>query len=76
MGIKYRCLFNRLQNNGMLSVHVPIRIALDEAIRMSTHNIQFHDKIGKFLKTSLNICFLVLLEEFRSDSKTSSNSPW
>ena len=28
---------------------------------MSTHNIQFHDKIRK---KSLNICFLELLEEF------------
>ena len=34
---------------------------------MSTHNIHFHDKI------SLNICFLELSEEFRWDSKTSSN---
>ena len=31
---------------------------------MSTHNIQFHDKIRKEL---LNICFLELLEEFCSD---------
>ena len=30
-----------LQNNGMLSV-------LDEAILMSTHNIQCHNKIRKF----------------------------
>ena len=37
---------------------------------MSTHNIQFHDKIKKI---SLNICFLELSEEFRRDSKTSSN---
>ena len=37
---------------------------------MSTHNMQFHDKIRKF---SLNICFLELSEEFRRDSKTSSN---
>ena len=35
---------------------------------MSTHNIQFHDK-----KISLNICFLELSEEFRRDSKPSSN---
>ena len=34
---------------------------------MSTHNIRFHDKI------SLNICFLELEEEFRRDSKMSSN---
>ena len=33
---------------------------------MSTHNIQFHDKIRKL---PLNICFLELLEEFRRDSK-------
>ena len=37
---------------------------------MSTHNIQFHDKDKKF---SLNIRFLELSEEFRRDSKTSSN---
>ena len=37
---------------------------------MSTHNIQFHDKIKKI---SLNICFLELSEELRRDSKTSSN---
>ena len=36
---------------------------------MSTNNIQFHDKKEK----SLNICFLELSEEFRRDSKTSSN---
>ena len=32
---------------------------------MSTHNIQFHDKIRK----CLSICFLKLSEEFRRDSK-------
>ena len=37
---------------------------------MSTHNIQFHDKI---IKKSLNICFLELSEEFRRGPKTSSN---
>ena len=37
---------------------------------MITHNIQFHDKMRK---KSLNICFLELLEEFRRNSKTSSN---
>ena len=37
---------------------------------MSTHNIQFHDKIGKI---SLKFFFLELSEEFRRDSKTSSN---
>ena len=37
---------------------------------MSTNNIQFHDKIRNF---SLNICFLELAEEFRRDSKMSSN---
>ena len=37
---------------------------LDEAILMSTHNIQFHDKIRK---KSLHICFLELLEEFCRD---------
>ena len=36
---------------------------LDEAILMSTHNIQFHDKI----KNSINICFLELSEEFCTD---------
>ena len=40
---------------------------------MSTHNIQFHDKIKKI---SLNNRFLELLEEFRRDSKTSANKPW
>ena len=38
---------------------------LNEAILMSTHNIQFHDKIRK--KKLLNICFLELLEEFCRD---------
>ena len=37
---------------------------------MSTHNIQYHDKIRKI---SLNICFLELAEEFRRDSLMSSN---
>ena len=37
---------------------------------MSTHNIQFHDKIRKITK---NICFLGLVEGFRRDSKMSSN---
>ena len=37
---------------------------------MSIHNIQFHDK-----KLSLNICFCELSEEFRRDSKLSSNHP-
>ena len=37
---------------------------------MSTHNIQFQ---GKIRKVPLNICFLELLEEFRRDSKKSSN---
>ena len=42
---------------------------------MSTHSIDFHDKIGKNPKilVSLNICFLELSEEFPRDSKTSSN---
>ena len=31
---------------------------------MSTHNIYFHDKIGKHPKISLDICFLELSEEF------------
>ena len=39
---------------------------------MSTYNILFHDKIRK---KSLNICFLGLSEEFRRDSKSSSNQP-
>ena len=37
---------------------------------MSTHNINFHDKIKK---KSLNMCLLELSEEFRRDSKTSSD---
>ena len=39
---------------------------------MSTHNIQFHDKIKKKKKkkTSINIIFIELSEEFRRDSKT------
>ena len=36
---------------------------------MSTHNIHFHDKIGKNPKTSLNICFLELSEEFSREIK-------
>ena len=47
-----------------------VLIRIDEAILMSTHNIQFHDKIRK---CPLNICFLEVSEEFRRDSKTSSN---
>ena len=39
-------LFNFLHNNCMLSVL--IRNRLDEAILMSTHNIQLHNKIRKF----------------------------
>ena len=39
---------------------------------MSTHNKQFHDEIKK----SLNVCYLQQSEEFRKDSKTSSNKPW
>ena len=45
---------------------------------MSTHNIDFHDKIIKKIpEISLNICFL-LREEFEllpRESKTSSNQP-
>ena len=37
--------FNLLDSNGMLSVLIRIT---DEVILMSTHNIQFHDKIRKF----------------------------
>ena len=48
--------FDLLHNNGMLSVLVRIAsMRLDEAILMSTHNIQFQDKPKKI---SLNICFL------------------
>ena len=36
---------------------------------MSTHDIQIPDRIRK----CLNICFLELSEEFRSDLKTSSS---
>ena len=39
---------------------------------MSTHNIQFHDKIRK---KSLKVSFLELLEEFCRDRKKSSNHP-
>ena len=52
----------------MLSVL--IRTA-SEAILMSTHNIQFHDKLRNIPPKSLNIGFLELSEDFRSDSKTS-----
>ena len=38
---------------------------------MSTYNIHLHDKLGKILKISLNICLLELLEEIPRDSKTS-----
>ena len=38
---------------------------------MSTHNIQFHDKLRKILK----IFVFELSEEFLRDSKTSSNHP-
>ena len=38
---------------------------------MSTHNIYFHDNIGKSPKISLNICFLEMSEKFPRDSKTS-----
>ena len=46
-----------------------LSVLIDEAILMSTHNIQF----DKNKKISLNICFLELSEEFRRDSKKSSN---
>ena len=39
---------------------------------MSTHSMYFDDEMGKNTKTSLNICFLELSEEFPRDSKTSS----
>ena len=39
---------------------------------MSTHNIQFLDRIRKKI---LNICFLEVSKEFRRDSKTSSSKP-
>ena len=41
---------------------------------MSTNNINFMINYDK--KKSLNICFLELSEEFRRDSRTSSNYPW
>ena len=44
----------------------PVQETNSEAILMSTHNIQFHDKVRK---KSLNICFLELLEEFCRDWK-------
>ena len=59
-------------NLGIFSISFTIIVCwvyLDEAILMSTHNIQFRDKI----KISLNICFLELAEVFRRDSKISSN---
>ena len=40
---------------------------------MSTHNIHFHDKVGKIPEISLNICFLDPSEEFLRDSKMSLN---
>ena len=40
---------------------------------MSTHNIQFHNKIRKF---PLNICVLELSEKFRKDSEMSLNKTW
>ena len=40
---------------------------------MNTHNIHFHDKIGKSPEISLNICFLELSEEIPRDSKMSMN---
>ena len=40
---------------------------------MSTHNMHFHDKIGKNPTISLNICFLELLQILLRDSKTSLN---
>ena len=48
-----------------------VLIRTDETILMSTHNIKSHSK-----KISLNICFLELSENFRRDSKMSSNKPW
>ena len=45
----------------------------DEAILMSTHNIQLHDEIRQF---PLIFFLLERSEEFRRDSKTSSNYPW
>ena len=41
------------------------------AILTSTYNIQFHDKIRKFIQYFNS--FLELSEEIRRDSKTSSN---
>ena len=37
--------------------------------RASKNNIQFHDKIRKLSKISLNVCFLELSEEYPRDSK-------
>ena len=67
MAIISENLVNLLHNNGMLSVH--IRIATMRRFLMSTHNIKFQNK----KKNSQNIYFLELSEEFRWDSKTSSN---
>ena len=55
--------FEFLHNNGISSVFT--RIA---SILMSPHNKQFHDKIRK-----KSLIFLELSEEFRRDSKSSSN---
>ena len=48
---------------------------------MSTHNIQFHDKIRKFSEIFVfwsveEFCRDSSLEEFCRDSEMSSNKPW
>ena len=42
---------------------------------MSSNNILFHDKIEKYPKITLIICFLGLWEEFPRDTKTGWNKP-
>ena len=46
---------------------------LNEAILMSSHNIQFIDKVRKNPEIFLNIRFNELSEEFPGESKKSSN---
>ena len=64
MSILKGYLFDFLHSNGMLSV-----LIRSASIKMSTHDILFHDKIRKFL----NLYFLKLSEEFLNHSKTGSN---
>ena len=51
--------------------NVPIRIALNDVILISTHKVRFHDKIktNKKLKNISCIYFLELSEEFLGTQK-------